>query len=157
MFSSKSGPAPLYVSLSDPLDPLSSYSKHGFELDGDTWPSVGHYYQAMKFESNELRKIIRDAGHPAEAEKLAAKNKKVVRKDWKKVRETYMTRGIYIKCRTHSDVADALLATGDQKIVETSQYDYYWGCGRDGRGHNTFGKVLMAVRDRLREERLKGG
>jgi ribA/ribD-fused uncharacterized protein len=65
-----------------------------------------------------------------------------------------MTRGIYIKCRTHKEAADALLETGDQKIVESSQYDYYWGCGRDGRGHNTYGRVLMAVRDKLREERL---
>ena len=68
-----------------------------------------------------------------------------------------MTRGIYIKCRTHTEVADALLATGDQKIVESSQYDYYWGCGRDGRGHNTYGNVLMAVREKLQKERLGAG
>jgi ribA/ribD-fused uncharacterized protein len=157
MFSSKSGPAPLYVSRSDAVNPLSSYSKHGFELDGELWPSVEHYYQGMKFEPGELRKAIRDAGHPAEAEKLAVKNKKRIRKDWKKVKETFMTRGIYIKCRAHPEVAEALMDTGDQKIVETSQFDYYWGCGRDGRGHNTFGEVLMAVRDKLREERSGGG
>jgi len=154
MFFSKSDPTPLYVSRSDPLDLLSSYSKHELELDGDVWPSVEHYYQAMKFESDELRKVIRDEDHPAKAETLATKNKKSIRKDWKKVRETYMTRGIYIKCRAHPEIADALLATGEQKIVESTQYDYYWGCGRDGRGHNTFGKVLMSVRDKLREERL---
>ncbi len=155
MFFSKSDPTPSYVSRSDPLNPLSSYSKHEFELDGYLWPSVEHYYQAMKFESDELRRAIRDVDHPAKAEKLAAKNKKAIRKEWEKERETYMTRGIYIKCRTHPEVADALLALGEQKIVESSQYDYYWGCGRDGRGHNTFGKVLMAVRDRLQKERLE--
>jgi ribA/ribD-fused uncharacterized protein len=64
-----------------------------------------------------------------------------------------MTRAVYTKCRTHQDVADLLLATGDKQIVETSTYDYYWGCGRDGRGHNTFGKVLMSVRDKLIQER----
>ncbi len=154
MIFSRSEPTPVYVSRSDPLNPLSSYSKHGFELDGEAWPSAEHYYQAMKFESEEQRKAILHADHPAKAAKLADKNKKSMRKDWAKVKETYMTRGIYIKCRTHVDVADALLATGDQKIVETSQYDYYWGCGRDGRGHNTFGKVLMAVRDKLQQERL---
>jgi ribA/ribD-fused uncharacterized protein len=154
MIFSRSGPTPLYVSRSDPLNPLSSYSKHGFELDDAEWPSVEHYYQAAKFESAELRKSILEVDHPAKAEKLAKKNKKAMRKDWEQVRETYMTRGIYIKCRTHNEVAEALLATGDQNIVESSQYDYYWGCGRDGRGHNTFGKVLMAVRDKLQEERL---
>lgn len=152
MFSSKSGPAPLYVSRADVLNLLSSYSKHGFELDGEIWPSVEHYYQGMKFEPGELRNAIRDADHPADAAKLAGKNKKYIRKDWKKVKETFMTRGFYIKCRTHPEAAEALVDTGDQKIVESSQFDYYWGCGRDGRGHNTFGKVLMAVRDKLREE-----
>jgi ribA/ribD-fused uncharacterized protein len=156
MFFSKSGPAPLYVSRTDALDPLSSYSKHEFELDGDTWPSVEHYYQAMKFAPGELRNAIRDADHPAKAVKFADKNKKLIRKDWKKVKETFMTRGLYIKCRTHPEAAEALIDTGDQKIVETSQFDYYWGCGRDGRGHNTFGKVLMGVRDKLREEGSQG-
>ncbi len=137
------------------MSPLASYSRHGFELDGEFWPSVEHYYQAMKFEPGELRIAIRDADHPAKAAELAARNKKIVRKDWKKVKEIFMTRGIYIKCRSHPEAAKALLDTGDQKIVENSQFDYYWGCGRDGRGHNTFGTVLMAVRDKLREERLE--
>jgi ribA/ribD-fused uncharacterized protein len=157
MFSSKPETAMYHVSRSDPLSLLSGYSRHGFELDGDFWPSLEHYYQGMKFEQGDLRIAIRDADHPAKAAKLAVKNKKGMRKDWKKVKETFMTRGLYIKCRTHPDVAETLLNTGDKKIVETSQFDYYWGCGRDGRGHNTYGKVLMAVRDKLREEGLQGG
>jgi ribA/ribD-fused uncharacterized protein len=63
-----------------------------------------------------------------------------------------MTRAVYTKCRAHPEVAERLLATGDAKLVENSQYDYFWGCGRDRRGHNTYGKVLMDVRSRLREE-----
>jgi ribA/ribD-fused uncharacterized protein len=153
MFFSKSESNRLYVTRTDPLNILSSYSKHGFELDGDLWPSVEHYYQGMKFKPGELRNSIRDAEHPEKASKLALKNKKSVRNDWQEVKETYMTRGIYTKCRTHPEVADALLATNDQKIVENSQFDYYWGCGRDGLGHNVFGKVLMAVREKLKSER----
>lgn len=152
MFFSRSEAAPHYVSRTDPLNPLSSFSKHGFDLDGDTWPSVEHYYQAMKFKPGELRDNIRDSDHPAKAQKLAAKNKKSVRNDWKQVKEVIMTRGVYIKCRTHPDVANALLATEDRRIIENSQFDYFWGCGRDGRGHNTFGKVLMSVREKLRRE-----
>jgi ribA/ribD-fused uncharacterized protein len=152
MIFSHSQPAPLYVCRTDPQNPLSSYSKHGFELDGETWPSVEHYYQAMKFKPGELRNAIRDVDHPAKAQKLAEKNKKQVRNDWKQVKGVIMTRSIYIKCRTHQAVANALLETGDQNIIENSQFDYFWGCGRDGRGHNNFGKVLMSVRDKLRQE-----
>ena len=42
--------------------------------------------------------------------------------------------------------------TDTRKIVESSMYDYYWGCGQDGGGHNTHGKVLMAVREKLKAE-----
>lgn len=142
-----------YLSRSDVNHPLSSYSKFGFDLDGAEWLSVEHYYQGMKFEEGELRDSIRSTSHPEEAMKLAKANKGKIRKDWSKVREVMMTRAVYIKCRTHERVATALLSTGNQPIAENSQYDYFWGCGRDGRGANTFGKVLMSVRDKLREER----
>ena len=143
---------PYYLSRSDVNHPLSSFSRLGFELDGSAWPSVEHYYQGMKFEEGELRESVRTAEHPEKAKQLAEANREAIRKDWQQVREVMMTRAVYIKCRTHEGVAAALLSTGDRDIIETSQYDYYWGCGRDGRGHNTFGKVLMAVRDKLAEE-----
>lgn len=132
-------------------DPLAACSKLGLELDGGYWPSVEHYYQGMKFEDSELRDAIRSCAHPHEARKLAKRNKRRVRRDWKAIRRTVMTRGVYIKCRANPEAADALLATGDLRIVETSQYDYYWGCGRDLRGENNFGSVLMEVRAKLRE------
>ncbi len=142
----------LTLSRLDPAHPLASCSRHSFELDGATWPSVEHYYQAMKFEDASYREQIRNAPRPADARKLGKSKKHGRRKDWDRVKETYMTRGTYIKCRTHGEVTEALLASGDRVIMETSQYDYYWGCGRDTRGHNTYGKVLMNVREQLRNE-----
>jgi predicted NAD-dependent protein-ADP-ribosyltransferase YbiA (DUF1768 family) len=41
-------------------------------------------------------------------------------------------------------------------LVESSNYDYFWGCGRDRRGENMYGKVLMNVREKLREELQEG-
>lgn len=141
-----------FVSRRDVLDPLASFSKHGFHLDDTEWPSVEHYYQAMKFEDPDYREQIRQAAHPSDAEKLGKSKKHGRRKDWDKVKEVYMTRGTYIKCRTHTEVAQALLKTGDTHLVESSQYDYFWGCGRDMRGTNAYGKVLMNVRQKLRDE-----
>ena len=139
----------VYVSRQDVSNPLSSYSKFGFYLDDAEWPSAEHYYQAMKFEDATIREKIRQAPHPMESTKLAKQHKKHIRKDWDKIKTAVMTRGTYMKCRTHEEVASALLNTADKTIVENSQFDYYWGCGRDGRGKNMYGKILMDIRDKL--------
>ncbi len=154
MFFSRNQSEPIYLSRSDDGDPLSSFSPHGFHLDDADWPSVEHYYQAMKFEDPAQRETIRCAPSPTAARELAGKHRKAVRKDWKGLKDTVMTRGIYIKCRTHPEVAALLLRSDGRKLVESSQFDYYWGCGRDGRGRNSYGKVLMAVREKLNAERL---
>ena len=148
-------PDAVLVSRADPANPLASYSKHAFRLDGSDWPSVEHYYQAMKFDDQAIREEIRNALHPAKAARIARRQRRRVRNGWDDVKEVYMTRATYIKCRTHTAVADALTATGERTFIETSQYDYYWGCGRDTRGRNVYGRVLANVRQRLREEEAR--
>ena len=145
-------PEEIYLSRSDANEPLSSYSRHGFQLDDQFWPSVEHYFQGMKFEDPADQEKVRLAQHPAKARRLGRSRLRKLRKDWSKRRRVIMTRAVYTKCRTHPEVAERLLSTGDAKLVESSQYDYFWGCGRDRRGHNTYGLVLMDVRDKLRDE-----
>ena len=142
----------LYLSRSDVNEPLLSFSRHGFELDGQFWPSVEHYFQGMKFETPADQEKVRLADHPAKARRLGRSRFRKIRRDWSKVRRVIMTRAIYTKCRTHPEIAERLLATGNTKLVENGQYDYFWGCGRDRRGYNTYGKVLMDVRSKLCEE-----
>lgn len=143
-----------YLSRDDLEEPLSGFAPFDFELDGARWPSVEHYFQAMKFDDMAYREKIRQAPTAKAARKLGQARFKPVRKDWQAVRETVMTRAVYIKARTHDAIAERLLETGDQVIIERSNYDYFWGCGRDGRGLNNYGKVLMNVRSKLYDERL---
>ncbi len=142
----------IYLSRSDVNESLSSYSRHGFFLDDADWPSVEHYFQAMKFDEESDREFVRSAVHPRQASRRGRSRRRRVRADWKQVRRVVMTRAVYIKCRTHAEVAERLLETGDARLVERNAYDYFWGCGRDRRGENTYGQVLMDVRERLREE-----
>jgi ribA/ribD-fused uncharacterized protein len=152
MFDTPDDQHAIYLSRTDVNEPLASFSRHGFALDGEDWPSVEHYFQAMKFEDPRYRELIRSASHPRKARRLGRSRLKRIRPDWRTIRRVIMTRGIYIKCRTHPEVAERLLATGNRRLVEGSAYDYFWGCGRDRRGGNNYGRVLMSVRDKLREE-----
>ncbi len=147
----------IYLSRRDPEDPLGTFSAHAILLDDFSWPTAEHYFQAMRFESTDMREQIRRAPTPQAAKALGEPSilKRLFsrqRKDWENVRRAYMTRAMYTKCKAWPEVAEKLLATGDEKLVENDQYDYYWGCGRDLRGDNTYGKVLMDIRTKLREE-----
>ena len=106
----------------------------------------------MKFNQVDYQEKIRLASDPKAAEKLGNKRFKRKRSDWQEVQTTVMTRAVYTQCRTYREIADNLLATGEEILVENSQFDYFWGCGRDRRGENHYGQVLMNVRAKLREE-----
>lgn len=142
-----------YLSRLDASELLGTVSNHPIQLEDLVWPTVEHYVQAMQFDDDGKREKIRMASTADQARKLGKTGWfKRPRANWENLRSVYMTRALYTKCRAHPEVARALLATGDEHLVENDQYDYYWGCGRDRRGDNTFGKVLMQVRDKLNEE-----
>ena len=141
-----------FFSREDALNPIGTFSRHAVFLDDKEWPSVEHYYQAMKFDDAQYRERVRTAGHPKKARRLGRNRFKKRRADWHSVKQVVMTRAVYTKCRTHVEVAEALLALGEVTLVENSSYDYHWGGGRDRRGDNHYGKVLMNVRSKLREE-----
>mgnify|MGYP000025746042 CR=1 FL=1 len=143
-----------YFRRNDIDEVLGTFSEHSFKLDGAEWASVEHYFQASKFAEQDAAHAdaIRSSSSAKQARKLGRKNRLGMRKDWAAVKRVMMTRAVYTKCKTYPEVAEALLATGDARLVENSQYDYIWGCGRDRRGENLYGKVLMDVRAKLNEE-----
>lgn len=153
LFPPNSGENDLYISRADPDNPLGTHAAFSFELEGKVWPTVEHYFQGMKFTDEIRQEQVRMAATPIQARNLGRKRHKSLRPDWKRVRETIMTRAVYTRCCTYPHLAQELLDTGDRNIVENSNFDYFWGCGRDRRGDNRYGEVLMKVRGKLAEER----
>ncbi|WP_317928779.1 NADAR family protein [Halioxenophilus sp. WMMB6] len=137
----------------DENNPLSTVSPHGFQLEDRYWPTVEHYYQSNKFAKPVIVQEILDAENGVAAYKLGNRWWKFGRhKDWKQKRRVRMTRALYTKVQVHQEVKNALMDTGDERIVETSLYDPYWGIGRDQRGENMLGQIWMDIRAKLRAD-----
>ncbi len=131
---------------------FSNFSQHGFELDGFWWMTNEHYFQAQKFATTDRAWFdkIREVKSPKEAAKMGRSRKYPLRQDWEQVKDKIMERGVLCKFQTHGEIREILLNTGTDLIVENSQSDYYWGCGKKGSGKNKLGQILMAVREILR-------
>lgn len=54
------------------------------------------------------------------------------------------------KFTQHKDLAEKLLETGDEELVEGNKWnDTYWGVC-NGKGKNQLGKILMRIREELK-------
>ena len=130
---------------------FSNFAPFGIEMNGLWWSTVEHYYQAMKFEDEAYSDKIRKSKTPKEAIGLGKNRNIRIKDNWDEIRNNIMFEAVLKKFQTHLKLKDLLLSTGDAEIAENSPYDYYWGIGADGSGQNMLGKILMEVREKLKE------
>jgi ribA/ribD-fused uncharacterized protein len=143
---------------------LSNFAPAPILLDGETWPTVEHYYQAQKSLDPAYRAAIRQTQTPGEAKRRAAprtaqgragasswfvQNNADPRPDWQEVKLEIMRKGVQAKFAQNPELARRLLATGTAELIEDSRADAFWGMGRDGKGCNWLGRLLMDVRQAL--------
>jgi N-glycosidase YbiA len=131
---------------------FSNFTRAPFRLNGQTWPTVEHYFQAQKFPDTDYEEAIRLAKSPAKAKAMGRSRKYRLRRDWETIKDAIMREAVLAKFTQHADLRAVLLATGDAAIVEDSPTDDYWGCGAHGGGRNKLGRILMSVRDELRAQ-----
>ena len=144
-------PPILFYSKSNEYYELSNFSPHGFQIDGDYWPTVEHFFQAQKFPDHpEYQQQIRRTEKPAKAKSLGRSRTIPIRNDWDQIKEDVMRRALRAKFTTHGKLRRLLLETGSRELVEQASSDYYWGCGRSGTGQNRLGVLLMELREELR-------
>ncbi len=135
---------------------LSNFSAHGFMLDDRYWPTVEHCFQAQKFMGTDHEERIRISRSPKEAKNLGQTREIRLRADWEEVKVAVMRRAVMARFKTHADLRDLLLMTGDDELVENVPSDYFWGCGALGGGQNMLGKILMDTRASLRDQDAEG-
>jgi N-glycosidase YbiA len=143
---------------------LSHFYPSSIVLDGETWPTVEHYYQAQKSDDPSYRSSIRAAAHPGRAKRLAAppsaprrisrdswfkSNGQLPRADWHSVKLGIMRLGDRAKYQQNSNLAELLPATGNAELIEDAPSEPFWGTGPDGSGCNWAGRILMEIRQDL--------
>ena len=145
---------------------LSNFHQASFDLDGQTWPTVEHYYMAMKSENPKYQQEILAAHSPGKAKRLGdskigqdnwAKQSLFrtnrggyqLKPNWDKDKVDVMYRAVKAKFSQNSDLKIALLETGNKELIEDSPSDNFWGAGSSGTGRNELGKILMKVRAEL--------
>ncbi len=132
---------------------LSNFYPPPIEIDGDTYPTNEHAFQALKTDDPAERKKVREAKTPASAKTLG--KRVTLREGWAQKRFEVMERVVRAKF-ADPDLAALLLATGERELIEGNTWrDTTWGCvlGKDGtwKGRNELGKILMRVRNELVE------
>lgn len=130
---------------------LSNFHESPVTLDGVTYPTVEHAYQAAKTSSPEAREIIRSAPKPGMARKLG--QDVPLEGDWDTRRVTVM-RELLVQKFSVEPLRTRLLDTGDAELIEGNWWgDKFWGVC-DGVGKNMLGTLLMEIRNELRASRI---
>lgn len=136
---------------------LSNFYPCEIKHKGIIYNSVETYYIAMKvtdmqlisgvyYTAADFRKIVSKMD-PSEAKKLGKKIK--LRTDWENKKLDFMNWAVREKFK-NEELSNLLLSTGDKELIEGNWWgDIYWGVC-NGKGENNLGKILMSVRDEIR-------
>lgn len=143
--------APAITNFHGPHFFLSNFCPSPIELDGETYPTVEHAFQALKTSDADDRRAIREAETAARAKQLGRRVN--LRADWERVKFGLMADLLRQKF-ADPDLRASLLATGEADLIEGNTWgDKVWGCVQvKGKwiGQNNLGKLLMQVRAELK-------
>jgi ribA/ribD-fused uncharacterized protein len=127
---------------------LSNFFPSMVKFEGRTYLSSEAAYQAAKSYDGEIKDSFTKLD-AREARRLG--QSVVVRADWETEKLNIMYRILRAKFTNGTLLRARLLATGDVHLEETNYWhDTFWGVYA-GKGENHLGRLLMVVRDELRE------
>lgn len=137
---------------------LSNFYELPFEdpETGITFPTMEHFFQAMKADNMQDRLAIAAAPTPGKAKRLGRQC--ALRGDWEKVKEQVMEDGLRLKF-ADPELRKMLISTHPHELVEgTTWHDNEWGnCSceqcKNIPGKNKLGKILMKLRAEFMEEK----
>ena len=139
-----------------PHDFLSNFYAADVEFDGAEYPTIEHAFQAAKSLDFGQRRTIKNAKSASEAKRMGRKIKR--REDWFDVSLEVMEALVRQKFTRYPELKSKLLETGDAILIEGNNWnDRFYGAVYDTNrnewmGENHLGKILMKVRDELKQD-----
>jgi ribA/ribD-fused uncharacterized protein len=137
---------------------LSNFYPCEIEHRGIKYPTVEHYYVAMKIKGpinykgvqlteGDAREYVSRLPTPAAAKQFGRSIE--IREEWESIKLIAMEWGLRVKFAPSTPLADMLIQTGDEELVEGNNWgDKFWG-RVNGDGENQLGRLLMKIRDEL--------
>jgi len=134
---------------------LSNFYAHPITLDGETYPTAEHAFQALKTLQPAERLKVRETPTPYAVKRLG--KRVTLREDWNSLRFEVMERVIRAKF-SDPELAVRLRETEERELIEGNNWrDTTWGCvraqGGGWKGQNRLGKILMQVRAELLQKK----
>jgi ribA/ribD-fused uncharacterized protein len=124
---------------------LSSFHPSPITIQGITWPTVEHAFQAAKTKDIDARVDIRLASTPGKAKRLGRRVE--LRSDWESIKVDVMEDLLRRKFAPGTALRQQLDATSPAELIEGNHWgDTFWGVCR-GVGRNQLGLLLMKIRD----------
>lgn len=134
---------------------LSNFYPSEITHNGIAYPTVEHFYQAMKCVDKNEAFAIANAATPAQAKRMGRKVK--IRPDWESIKEQIMGFALWEKFK-NPKLREKLIETGNATLIEGNYWhDNYWGecqceeCMNKVK-QNRLGCLLMAVRSMAMQE-----
>ena len=128
---------------------LSNFSPIPVTIEEISYPTSEHAFQAFKSEDIEDRKRIAKIKTPRSAKSAGRKLK--LRKNWEEIKIGIMENIVKQKFLQNPEFLEKLLDTKDAELIEGNTWkDTFWGV-YNGKGENHLGKVLMKVREELKD------
>ena len=149
--------------------PFSQWHKSKFFVNGIEYATAEQFMMAEKarlFGDEDICRQILETNNPKKQKALGRKVKDFNPILWDKHKFSIVYLGNYEKFTQSVELKNTLLNTGDTTLVEASPLDKIWGIGlaeedikasnrHEWKGENLLGKVLDAVRARIRCEEFQ--
>ena len=135
---------------------LGNMAPYPIIYEDKEWRTSEALFQAMRFDSNEIKEIIRNEKSPMAAKMKAKSNKcSYIVQPMSEKDIDNMRLCLNLKFNQHSSLKEKLLKTGEHTIIEDigsrrcARHEF-WGAYKNEKnewvGNNLMGKLLMELR-----------